>query len=158
MPWDARDYADRLREAFPPVTPTEVVSPLAKDVKPLGCERMVGAVKGKNWLEIPPEEAMSVAPEIITLTTEALGCLLPAFLKGAAMDLEGEGSTYVFYALAPLDQIDTYYERTCELFTHQQAALIAELLEQMASAPSFSYFGDEPETAKALWLRRAEGG
>lgn len=156
MPWDARDYADRLREAFPPMAPHQVVSPLARDVKPEGSARMEAVAKGRSWLELSPEEAMSVAPDIITLTTEALGALLPAFLKGAAMDLEGEGATYVFYALAPLDQIDTYYERTCHLFTHEQAELIAELLEQMSQAPAFSYFGDEPRTAIALWRRRAE--
>lgn len=157
MAWDQHDFAERLKEAFASVALTEVVSPLAKEVKAEGAERMALALSGKTWLEVGPDMAMRAAPDLITLTAEAFGAYLPAFLRGAAYDLDGEGATYVFYALAPLDQLEAFYDRTCMIFSPQQAGLIAELLEQMTSDPAFSYFGDEPADALALWQRRAGG-
>jgi hypothetical protein len=157
MSWDQHDYAERLKGAFASVALAEVTSPLAKEVKAEGAERMSAALQGKTWSDVGPDLAMRAAPDLITLTTEAFVAYLPAFLRGAAYDLGGEGATYVFYALAPLDQLDAFYERTCLLFSPQQADLIAELLEQMAAEPAFSYFGDEPSTSIALWRRRASG-
>lgn len=157
MSWDQHSYAERLKEAFASEVVTEVTSPLAKEVKAEGAQRMNLALAGKTWNEIGPDMAMRAAPDLITLSQEAFVAFLPAFLRGAAFDLDGEGATYVFYALAPLDQLDAYYDRTCQLFTPQQANLIAELLEQMAADPAFSYFGSEPSTAVALWRRRSSG-
>jgi hypothetical protein len=157
MPWDQHDYAERLKEAFASEALAEVTSSLAKEVKAEGAERMTAALQGKTWQEIGPDMAMRAAPDLITLTTEAFVAYLPAFLRGAAYDLGGEGATYVFYALAPLDQLENYFDGTCSLFSPQQANLVAELLEQMAAEPAFSYFGDEPGSAIALWHRRASG-
>lgn len=157
MSWDRHNFADRLKEAFASEALAEVTSPLAKEVKAEGAERMAAALQGKTWDEVGPDMAMRAAPDLITLTSEAFVAYLPAFLRGAAYDLDGEGATYVFYALAPLDELDAYYHRTCLLFNPVQAGLIAELLEQMADDPAFSYFGDEPAAAIALWRRRASG-
>ncbi len=157
MAWDYHDYSERLKEAFASQALAEVTSPLAEEVKAEGAERMNLALSGKAWDEVGPDMAMNAAPDLITLTAEAFTFYLPAFLRGAAHDIDGEGATYVYYALAPLDQLDAFYERTCMLFSPRQAGLIAELLEQMAADPAFSYFGDEPETALALWRRRASG-
>lgn len=116
---------------------------------------MAASLARRRWTEIPPEEAETLAPHLLTLSIEAFVYYLPAFISSALHDPDGESGTYVLYALVPLGGLESFYQGTCRLFNPAQARVIVEILEKFQQEPSFVFFTEEFPTGLSLWGQRA---
>ncbi len=149
------ELMEGMAAAFPADgVPDCVVSDLAKETHD-GAEAIEAALQGQPWTEVSQETLDAQAKNIIALTPEALRGYLPAFLRAAIKNPEGEAATYVFYAVAPLGQFEVFYEGTCKLFTPGQAAVVAAALRHMQQQPSFRHMSEEFPPVIELWERRA---
>lgn len=150
------ELMEGMAAAFPADNlPDRVVSDLAKETHD-GAENIEAALQGQTWTELSQEALDAQAKNIIALTPEALAAYLPAFLRAAIKNPEGESATYVFYAIAPLGQFDVFYAGTCKMFTREQAKVVAEALRHMQAQPSFAHMQEEFPPVIELWQRRAD--
>jgi hypothetical protein len=152
-----QELLTRVSEEFPPSEPpVEVVSLLARELHASAGD-IEAALDGLPWHEVPRRVLEDQAKNILALSPESFQHYLPAFMKSAVVDPAGDSATYVMYALVPLANFDQYMAGTCMLFSPEQANLIADFLENLASEPTFEVLAHEVPVAVDLWRRRASG-
>lgn len=155
-PMSAASFRERAMGAFPPGNvPENVVSELARDVHD-DAGAMEKVLKGQPWTAIPDNILAERAKDIVALTMQAFVYYIPAFICAAVKDPESDAATYAMYTLSPLGNYDDFYKNTCEQFTPEQAALVAEFLKFLDDDPSFTLFSEEMKPGSELWKRRAK--
>lgn len=147
-----------LREAFPDADPPSEIVSLEGRAADAGAAEIEAELKGKPWTAIGSAVAERQARHISLLSEGAFVHYLPAFLQAAAGNPGGEAATYCAYALVPTGGHERYAQTTAGLFSGDQAAVIADVLETLESHPAFAEMkGDFPK-AIGLWRNRAQAG